>query len=272
MLIKVDSDAPKFKCGACGTCCSHIRGAVPEQDAKFLNENLFGKMPIVQLVPVERMTFPLWDWEAKRFIGWQHEAKVNARISPLRAIMDLKSNKAIVISYFMDSESDACALLKNGKCSIYGTRRAYVCRMFPFNKSPFIKGMVSGINLKQELFGECGAMGQVLANFPEDLHEMAKFLNEAFPDASFINAVQNGIVIEWVNKTIVDLIRKNIINPAFGYPYKFLSRRVSACEKIDFTDFLVEFGYLTAGERETLLNRFDNNAEATEKISNYKNF
>ena len=79
-------------------------------------------------------------------------------------------------------------------------------------------------------------------------------------------------MIEWANKTIVDLIRKKIIRTAMNYPYELLLKRISNSEKIDFTDFLVEFGYLTAGERETLLNRFDNNAEATEKISNYKNF
>ena len=138
MLIKINSEIPKFKCNACGSCCSHIRGIVPKEDRKFLKENVFGKMPVVQLVPVEQMTFPLWDWEAKRFMEWQHEADVDANIEPLRAIFDLNSNKAIILTYFMDGKTDACPFLKNNKCSIYHTRRAYVCRLFPFNRGPFL--------------------------------------------------------------------------------------------------------------------------------------
>src|SRR3989344_993006 len=98
MFIPIQAESPKFSCNACGSCCSHIRGIVPKDDLEFLKENAFGKLPVVQLVPVERMTFPLWDWEAKRFREWQHEANVDAQIKPLRAILDLKSNKAIILN------------------------------------------------------------------------------------------------------------------------------------------------------------------------------
>ena len=43
MLIKIQSEIPKFKCNACGTCCSHIRGIVPKEDREFIKENLFGE-------------------------------------------------------------------------------------------------------------------------------------------------------------------------------------------------------------------------------------
>src|SRR3989344_9496417 len=125
MLIKIQLETPKFKCNACGSCCSRIRGIVPKEDREFLKEHFFGKMPVVQLVPFERMTFPLWDWEAKRFMGWQREADVDANIKPLRAILDLNSDKAVIMTYFMDSETDACQFLKNNKCSIYHTKRPY---------------------------------------------------------------------------------------------------------------------------------------------------
>jgi hypothetical protein len=100
---------------------------------------------------------------------------------------------------------------------------------------------------------------------------MIKFLYEAFPDGSFLNAVQNDIVIEWVNKTIIDLMRKKIIKPAMNYPYNFLLRRIANAEKIDFTDFLVESNYLTKKEKENLIKRFDENLDAKEKISRFLN-
>jgi len=266
MLIKIQSETPKFKCNACGSCCSHIRGIVPKEDREFLKEHVFGKMPVVQLVPVEQMTFPLWDWEAKRFQEWQHEADVDARVRPLRAILDLKSGKAIILTYFMDSETDACSFLNNNKCLIYHTKRAYVCRLFPFNRGPFLNQ--EGMSLT-EMFGECGAMEKILPQIPHEFNKMINFLNEAFPDASFLNAVQNDFIAEWANKTTIDLMRKNIIKPAMNHPYNFLLKRMKNAEKIDFTDFLVEAGYFTEREKQNLISRFDDNLDAKEKIGHF---
>ena len=269
MFIDINRETPKFSCNACGTCCSHIRGISLQEDREFLKEYAFGKMPVVQVVPIERLTFPLWDWEAKRFVEWQKEANVDAKIKPSRAIMDLNSNKAIILTYFMDSETDACPFLKQNKCSIYHTKRAYICRLFPFNRSPFLSQDKKF--LKESLFGDCGAMEQITPLVPEDFGEMIKFLNEAFPDGSFLNAVQNDMVTEWANKTIVDLIRKKIIRPAMNQPYDILMKRISNAEKIDFTDFLVEINYMDAEEMKSLINRFDNNADAEEKIGSFIN-
>ena len=269
MFINIKPEIPKFKCNACGSCCSHIRGMIPKEDIEFVKNYAFGKLPVVQLVPAERMTFPLWDWEAKRFMEWQKEANVDAKIKPLRAIFDLNSNKAIILTYFMDSETDACSFLKNNKCSIYHTKRAYVCRLFPFNRSPFIN---LDAKSKEGLFGNCGAMEKIIPHIPDDFSEMIKYLNQAFPDGSFLNAVQNDMVIEWSNKVIVELIKKKMIRPAVNYPYDLLMKRISNAEKTDFTDFLVDIGYLTTAERENLINRFDSNIDAEEKINNYKKF
>ena len=269
MFIPISPETPKFKCNACGSCCSHIRGIIPKEDREFIKEHAFGKLPVVQLVPVEQMTFPLWDWEAKRFMEWQKEVNIDAKVKPLRAVMDLKSNKAIIVTYFMDAETDACPLLKDNKCSIYHTKRAYVCRLFPFNRSPFIQQ--NGMALKENLFGECGTMERILPQVPDDFDKMIKFLNEAFPDGSFINAVQNDIVVEWANKTIIDLMRKKIIKPAMDYPYGFLLKRINNSEKIDFMDFLVQCGHLTANEKEELIKRFDNNFDAMEKVKPFLN-
>ena len=265
MFIKIEQEKPKFNCNACGACCSHIRGIIPKEDKEFIKKYGFGKLPVVQLVSTEQMTFPLWDWEAKRFVEWQYEAGIDARIRPLRAVMDLKSDQAIILTYFMDGITDACPFLKSNKCSIYHTKRAYVCRLFPFNRSPFNQTKIS----KDVMFGECGAMEHVLPHLPDDFNEMVKFLNEAFPDGSFLNAVQNDIVVEWSNRTIIDLIRKNIIKPAVNYPYDLLLRRISNAGKIDFTDFLVKSEYLTEAEMDNILIRFDDNTDAKEKISQF---
>ena len=267
MFIPINSEAQKFQCSACGTCCSHIRGIIPKEDREFLSQYAFGKMPVIQLVPVEQMTFPLWDWEAKRFSEWQNEADVDANIKPLRVIFDLRSNKTIILNYFMDGKTDACPFLKNNKCSIYHTKRAYVCRLFPFSRSPF-SFQQENIS-KESLFGECGAMKNILPNVPEDFEKMVRFLNDSFPDGSFINAVQNDIVVEWMNKTIIALIKNKIIKPAVNHPYDVLLKQIESAEKTDFTDFLVQCGFLTEKEKEDLISRFDNNIDAKEKISQF---
>jgi len=142
-------------------------------------------------------------------------------------------------------------------------------QIIPFQQGPFIDQ--EGMHLKEELFGECGAMEHILPQLPDNFTQMIKFLNEAFPDGSFLNAVQNDIIINWVNKTIIDLMRKKIIKPAMNYPYKFLLNRIKNAEKIDFMDFLAEIGYLTEKEKQGLIKRFDDNTDAKEKISQFVN-
>jgi len=112
-------------------------------------------------------------------------------------------------------------------------------------------------------------MEKIIPAIPNNFDEMIKFLNEAFPDGSFLNAVQNDIVVEWANKAIIDLIRKRIIKPAINHPYNLLLRRISNSQKIDFTDFLVESSYLTQKEMDSLMVGFDSNAGAEEKIKQF---
>ena len=265
MFIKINSDAPVFKCNACGSCCSHIRGMISDEDKDFVNEYAFGKLPVVQLVPAAQMTFPLWDWEAKRFNEWKKDVDVEAEIKPLRVIFDQNSGKSIVLNYFIDSETDACPFLKENKCSIYHTKRAYVCRLFPFNRS-FVSEKDG-----QKMFGECGAMERIIPEIPSDYEKMVKFLNAAFPDGSLENAVQNDLIIEWSNKVIVELIKTKIIRPAVNHPYEFLLKRIALSEKIDFTDFLFGCGYKKEEEIRDLIWKFDNNEFAKEKINSIIN-
>ena len=205
---------------------------------------------------------------AKRFRKWQNEAKIDAKIIPSKAILDLNSNKAVIVSYHMDY--DSCPFLKEGKCSIYYTKRAYVCRMFPFNRGPFLDiGEPKNLIGKEGLFGECGGMKNVMPLIPDEHNEMIRFLAEAFPDGSFVNAVQNDIIIEWINRTIVDLIKNKKIRLAVNYPYNFLVKMIGNSEKIDFTDFLADIGFIGRKELEELINRFDNNLDAREKLEKY---
>ncbi len=249
----------KFKCNQCGQCCSRIRGIIPEGDRKFIQEFAYGRLPLVQLIPIEKMTFPLYDWEAKRFLKWK--GSIEADIKPLRAIFDLHKNRAIIVSYYIDA--DYCPFLKENKCAIYDKERAFVCRMFPFNKSPILK---TGAESDREgLFGECPSVEEIKKNSPEDNELLPLFLRDAFGDNSFLNAMQNDIVTEWMNQTIMELIKKNIIRPALGYPYEYLMKRIANTDKIDFTDFLVREGVCSSDEMEKLIKRFDMNTDAIEK-------
>lgn len=265
MNLKVIQPEPKFKCNQCGSCCSHIRGMVPKEDKEFMKGMAYGKMPLVQIVPLEQMTFPLWDWEAKRFSNWQKEIKIDGKIKPSRAILDLNSNTPIIVTYFMDS--DACPFLKDKKCSIYYTKRAYVCRLFPFNRGPFLR--VGDKATKENMFGTCGGLENIMPNIPENPRDMIKFLSEAFPDGSFENAVQHDVVIEWVNGTIIDLMKKKIIRPAMNYPYDFLLKRINNAKRIDFTEFLVKSDYISQEEMDKLIKGFDNNIDAKKKIKEF---
>ena len=214
MKIPVIQPEKTFQCNQCGSCCSHIRGMMPREDKEFIEKMAFGKLPLVQLIPMEKMSFPLYDWEAKRFKDWQHEVKVNGKINPLRGILDLNTNKAIIVAYYMDS--DACPFLKNNKCSIYYTKRAYICRLFPFNRGPFLE--TGDKPKKDNMFGTCGAMDPLMPLIPETYEDMIKFMSKAFPDGSFENAIQFDHITEWVNKTIVELMKKKLIRPAMNYP------------------------------------------------------
>jgi len=234
---------------------------ISEEDKEFLKEYAYGKMPLVQLQPLEKISFPLWDWEAKRFKDWQKEVKIDGKIKESRVVFDLNTNKTIVVTYFIDS--DACTFLSDKKCLIYNKKRAYICRLFPFNKGPFLD---TGDSSKENMFGSCPALEKLYDKIPEDFNEMVKFLNEAFPD-EFLNVVQSDIITEWVNKTIVNLIKAKKIRAAMSYPYEFLLKRINNSEKVDLTDFLVEINVYTRKEVDDLIKRFDNNEDAKEKIN-----
>lgn len=265
MLIPLDEKA-QFRCNACGSCCSHIRGFIPEQDRAFLKEYAFGRLPVVQLVPVEQMTFPLWDWEAARFRQWGKEAGIDPRVKPLRVIYDEEKDTAVILSYFMDAETDACPLLQDGKCAIYRTKRAYVCRLFPFNRSPVSGPLSSGMDARS-YFGECGAMEKILPNLPADKENVIPFLTDAFPGGEFLDALQNDLTIEWSNRTIIELMRERKLRPAINQPYEGLMKKMLYSRQVDFTEFLVECGHLSVLERDMLLHRFDENEDAREWLA-----
>jgi len=117
------------------------------------------------------------------------------------------------------------------------------------------------------MFGTCGAMDPLMPSIPETYDDMVKFLSKAFPDGSFENAIQFDYITEWVNKTIINLMKQKLIRPAMNYPYEFFLKRFNNAEKIDFTDFLEQSGYI--GSKEELIKGFDDNGDAKLKISEF---
>ncbi len=202
----------QFKCQQCGKCCSKIRGKLDDDEKEFLMKYGYGRMPLVQLLPFEKISFPLWDWEAKRFMKWKKEVNVDVDINPSRAILDLGSNRTIIVTYSMDA--DCCPFLKDNKCLIYDKSRAYICRLFPFNKGPFLR--TDDDFKKEDMFGTCPAMDELLPKIPDNRKEMVNFLDKAFPDGSFLNIIQYDIVTEWTNKVIIELMKSKKIRPAMN--------------------------------------------------------
>ena len=102
---------------------------------------------------------------------------------------------------------------------------------------------------------------------PENYEDMVKFLSKAFPDGSFENAVQFDYITEWVNKTIIDLMRKKMLRPAMNYPYELFLKRFENAEKVDFTDFLESTGYIE--DKDELIKKFDDNMDAKNIIESF---
>ncbi|MBU0628361.1 MAG: YkgJ family cysteine cluster protein [Nanoarchaeota archaeon] len=277
-----NTNIPKFKCQQCGKCCSRIRGRLAEEEKKFIEEFAYGKLPLVQLLPVEKMSFPLFDFEAKRFRKWQKEVNIDAKITPSRVLFDLNTNKSIVFTYYMDY--DSCPFLKDNKCLIYNKKRAFVCRVFPFNKGPFLKteeefkklpneseeGLEkSETFLKEDMFGKCPAITEIIPKLDDkNRKKIVSQLNESFGD-SFLNIIEYDYLTEWINKLITKLIKEKRVRPAMNYPYKFLIKRIANSEKIDITDFLIKEKIKTKEEIENLIKEFDNNIDAKEKIKEF---
>jgi len=273
----------KFHCIQCGQCCSHIRGMISEDEKKFLKKYAYGRLPLIQLFPIERMSFPLFDFEAKRFKEWEKEININAKIMPSRVVFDLNSKKSIIVTYYMDY--DSCPFLKDNKCLIYNKKRAFICRLFPFNKGPFLK---TGEELKKEdMFGSCPAIKEILPelddkllnpkdskglgnskNFQSNRKILAKQLYESFGE-DFLNIIEYDYLTEWINRLIVDLMKQGKIKPAMNYPYKYLLRRIINSEKTDLMDFLTQEGIKTSDEIEKLIKGFDNNIDAKEKLKEF---
>ncbi|MBR9699738.1 hypothetical protein GOV09_04745 [Candidatus Woesearchaeota archaeon] len=251
----------KFECAACGTCCSLIQGFVSEEEKRFIEEFGYGKLPLIQLTKVEDMTFPLWDFEAKRFLAYAKELGIDPKIIPSRAIFDLGSNSLIIVTYQMNARS--CPFLKKeGKCSIYGKERAFVCNLFPFNRSPFLNiGSEHG-----SLFGKCRRIKDILPTLDfKNKEVLIKQLYEIFGD-TFLASVQHDHITEWSNKIILEMMKKKVIRPALNYPYDKLQKRIEHAEKKDFFEFLSDSGFMAEKEVDALTKRFRNYEDAREKM------
>ncbi len=254
---------PKFQCSACGKCCSNIQGLTSYSEKEFIKEYGYGKLPLVQIIPIEEMTFPLWDFEAKRFKEYEKEKGIDAQIRPARGVLDLNSDKFIVFTYHMNSK--ACPfLLDDGKCSIYNTSRAFICHLFPFNKSPFLN---TGEKDSPKMFGNCENMLEIIDKLDyDDKKELIKQLHDSFGD-TFLAAIQHDFVLEWSNKLILELMKEKGIRPAINYPYGKLLKRLENTEKIDLMDFLVESGYKTREEVDELIRRFEGMLDGMERVA-----
>ncbi len=252
---------PLFKCCSCGRCCSQIRGFTSESERQFIEEYGYGKLPLIQLVPPQEMTFPLWDFEAKRFKEYEKEFNIDAQIKPSRGVFDLNSNRFIVFTYQMNTQ-DACPFLEeNGKCIAYKTKRAFICHLFPLNRSPYLK---LEENNYEGLFGSCHTLDQFKEKFNlNDKKTLIRQLHQSLGD-SLLNAIQHDYIMEWSNNIIIELMKQNKIKPAVNHPYQFLKKRIQNSEHMDLTEFLIEVGFKTREEINQLIQNFETLTQAKE--------
>lgn len=246
----------KFKCTNCGKCCSHIRGNLSSEDISYIKEIGYGKLPIVHLMPPSENSFPIWPFEYERIKEYCDSNGVLVDIIPGKAVFDLISNKTIVISYFLPH--DSCPFHKDNRCIIYDVRPK-VCRFFPMARSPFEKDSL--IEDKKVLFNSCEASDGLL----HDDREVLEFLDECYHD-EFRNCTEHDMMVEFVNKKIIELMKMKKLRPALNYPYEFLLKRINNSPKIDFMDFLVENEVLSEDEVKEKITGFFENKYATEKI------
>ncbi len=259
-----EKQPPKFICRQCGQCCSHIRGMMSEEEKKFLKEYAYGKLPLVQLVPIEKMSFPLFDFEAKRFKIWEKEVNIDAKLMPSRVVLDLNSEKSIIVTYYMDY--DGCPFLKGKKCLIYDKKRAFICRLFPFNRGLFLG---TGEKVRKEyMFGSCPAIQDILPKLDDsDKKRLINQLYQSFGE-DFLNMTEYDYLTEWINRLIINLIKDKKIRAAMNYPYNYLLKRIANSKKIDLMDFLVEEKIKTKEEVVALIDGFDNNTDAKKLLNN----
>ncbi len=249
-----------FICHRCGSCCSHIRGFLGEDEKKFFEEYAYGKLPLVQLIPIERTSFPLWDWEAKRFQEGAKELNIDSKIIPSRGVFDQKEQRTIIFTFSIDS--DSCTFLHNGQCRIYD-KRGFICKLFPFQKSPFLKTKESfSIH---SLFGGCPSITHIIPHVPKESAQMVRFLHEHFGE-TFLNAVQHDIVTEWANEMMIMLMKKNVLKPIMNYPYDLLMKKISSSPFIDLTEFLVEKAIYSREQMDRIISDFDHGVQAHQRI------
>jgi len=234
---------------------------ISEEDKKFLKDFAYGKLPLISLAPVEKISFPLWDWEAKRFKKGAEEKGIDHRIKPSRVIFDLNTNQSIVVTYSIDS--DSCTFLKDGKCEIY-EQRGFICRLFPFQHGPFLK---MDNNTKANMFGSCPSISNIITLLDDnDKKTFVKQLLGSFGD-SFLAVVQHDIITEWVNYNIIRIMKNKLIRPAMNQPYDQLMEKIENSKMIDFTDFLVKSAEMSDGDKENIIKQFENFEGARKKVN-----
>ena len=94
----------KFKCLRCGECCTNF----------------------------DKSGFPLFEWEAKRFLKLAKENKIKLELKPKDIIFD-EISKTNFFPYYV-LEKGPCVFLTKTGCKVY-SKRALICKSFPLYKS-----------------------------------------------------------------------------------------------------------------------------------------
>jgi len=231
MTIKQNSDNDssrqheQFHCHNCGRCCSHIRGQMSKEEYELIRQVGYGGLPLIQLVSPDKLSFPLWPDEARKLRSKGQELGLSElRVIPLRAVFDLNTNTALIVTYLFDH--DNCPFLQKNasgsSCLAYDCR-PLICCQFPFQTPDQIVDFCPGV--------------KDLSASRLDINSLNSEEKKHLFGDSFSAALEMHERMTKSNMKILDLIKQKKIRPAVNYPYEFLLRRISNSKKLDFDEF-----------------------------------
>ena len=235
-----------FDCCRCGRCCTNLRTLSMESG----NQKLIFRVP-----ENDKIGLPLWQWEADNIRKIVGEQGIEVNIEPLQFFYDMKSEKAVIISWHLNH--DSCVFYKPGECTIY-EKRPHVCRMFPlissgifefdFGRRPEFSKTVFNADFGQKAY-ETRSQKEFIENM------------DTYYGSGFIVAVQNDMINYYIVKKIKHLTMKGIIKP-FVYPRGHAIKLFEKSDKITLLDLLKENGIDT----KTLVENFISLKDAEKKI------
>jgi Fe-S-cluster containining protein len=131
VLEKKNNASRTFICTQCGECC-HIREKknITEREESAYKNYLFKHYGIIYLADLSDITISIFPEEKEALEKESKKMSIKIDIKPKRAIYDKKSERLIILDYFINH--DVCPFYnkKTKLCGVYA-QRPLICRSYP---------------------------------------------------------------------------------------------------------------------------------------------